>query len=340
MTTSPGARRASARHRTDSQRRQAPPKNPFLIGSLLVMILLAGVCLVVWVLPAGEPVAAGRRTAAQNERNDLEVQVAALRVSAAANDKDMAARQAQLAALQEKLTPAAGVAPEEILALQNRIDALERELAPQRATIAKLRQVRQDEEGDLKLSPDVLKAVNANLLKVVDRGGAFVCGTYLRGWYFTTVPQVQPAMIAYGAGRNLEIVQVTNTLRHRSPYLLVQRYDRADPQDPAFDLAGFTPQDYETKPKEGQTVYCVCHQMVDGTPLNNTVVSGVYAGTKTINGQVFIKTTLPARREMSGAPVVTAQGKIIGILMPQMAGVEDLSLVLPVDEMNRAATGQ
>ncbi|MGH7142621.1 MAG: hypothetical protein ACREJ2_00635, partial [Planctomycetota bacterium] len=326
-----GTRRTAKRPMVD---RRSKPLNLLVLFGGVLCVVIAVACAVVFSLPVQAAVTAQQSSAETQRQNDLATQSASVQQDLAATQADLTAKQAKLTELQGQMPPPPTPVPAaEVAALQAQVTALQAELAPLREANRTLKQQRGDDEGTVQLDPAVIKRVNAWLIKLAQDQNHFVCGTQIEGWYFTTVVNFRPSLVAYGRAESMERPERYSRLRLSSQFIAAWRFDGADPAELGFQQQGFTSDNFELHPKDGQAVYCICHQEIAGKPLNNSVVSGVVGGTKTINGQVFIKTSLPVEEEMAGAPVVTADGKLVGILMPRLPDVEDLSLVMPVGDI-------
>jgi serine protease Do len=77
----------------------------------------------------------------------------------------------------------------------------------------------------------------------------------------------------------------------------------------------------------GQRVYTI------GNPsgLSYTVTSGVVSGQRQIEGQSYVQTDAPINPGNSGGPLITEQGKVIGINSRVMRGVQGIGFAIPID---------
>ncbi|HEV2701875.1 MAG TPA: trypsin-like peptidase domain-containing protein [Steroidobacteraceae bacterium] len=79
--------------------------------------------------------------------------------------------------------------------------------------------------------------------------------------------------------------------------------------------------------KVGQRVYTI------GNPsgLQYTVTSGVVSGERELEGQTYVQTDAPINPGNSGGPLITEQGRVIGINSRVMRGVQGIGFAIPID---------
>jgi|HubBroStandDraft_1064217.scaffolds.fasta_scaffold67263_1 serine protease Do len=77
----------------------------------------------------------------------------------------------------------------------------------------------------------------------------------------------------------------------------------------------------------GQRVYTI------GNPsgLAYTVTSGVVSGQRQMEGQSYVQTDAPINPGNSGGPLITEQGRVIGINSRVMRGVQGIGFAIPID---------
>jgi serine protease Do len=77
----------------------------------------------------------------------------------------------------------------------------------------------------------------------------------------------------------------------------------------------------------GQRVYTI------GNPsgLEYTVTSGVVSGQREMEGQTYVQTDAPINPGNSGGPLITEQGRVIGINSRVMRGVQGIGFAIPID---------
>jgi serine protease Do len=110
-------------------------------------------------------------------------------------------------------------------------------------------------------------------------------------------------------------------------------------QLPANDCP-FIEADRNAALRVGQRVYTI------GNPsgLQYTVTSGVVSGEREIEGQTYVQTDAPINPGNSGGPLITEQGRVIGINSRVMRGVQGIGFAIPIDavytEFPQMATGR
>ncbi|MGC1456960.1 MAG: trypsin-like peptidase domain-containing protein [Steroidobacteraceae bacterium] len=77
----------------------------------------------------------------------------------------------------------------------------------------------------------------------------------------------------------------------------------------------------------GERVYTI------GNPsgLQYTVTSGVVSGLREMEGQTYVQTDAPINPGNSGGPLITEQGRVIGINSRVMRGVQGIGFAIPID---------
>ncbi len=77
----------------------------------------------------------------------------------------------------------------------------------------------------------------------------------------------------------------------------------------------------------GERVYTI------GNPsgLEYTVTSGVVSGLREMEGQTYVQTDAPINPGNSGGPLITEQGRVIGINSRVMRGVQGIGFAIPID---------
>jgi serine protease Do len=107
---------------------------------------------------------------------------------------------------------------------------------------------------------------------------------------------------------------------------LAANADLAVFQLPANDCP-FIVADRNAALRVGQRVYTI------GNPsgLTYTVTSGVVSGQRQIEGQSYVQTDAPINPGNSGGPLITEQGKVIGINSRVMRGVQGIGFAIPID---------
>jgi serine protease Do len=82
----------------------------------------------------------------------------------------------------------------------------------------------------------------------------------------------------------------------------------------------------------GQPVYTI------GNPsgLAYTVTSGVLSGLRQMDGTTYLQTDAPINPGNSGGPLITAQGRVIGINSSVMRGVQGIGFALPIEAVYSA----
>jgi len=82
--------------------------------------------------------------------------------------------------------------------------------------------------------------------------------------------------------------------------------------------------------KVGTHCYEIAAQVLGLRLLENSIFDGEISNTdRQVDGQPRLQTTLPANPGSSGAPIINAEGKIIGVMMGQMGELEHSSSVIP-----------
>ncbi|HTL53115.1 MAG TPA: hypothetical protein VL860_11105, partial [Planctomycetota bacterium] len=228
----------------------------------------------------------------------------------------------------------AAAPPAEVNPLEDRVAQLNREIDSLEAQERAAR-VRQDLASG-QLREEIILKVNDRLIKLNEDSTHFFCGTLVEGWYYTTVKNGKPTTCRLGRGSSDQPMPAQSARAVNHPNLTAWCLAPGTGiHKDGRPTGGFAVEDYERAPQDGMQVFCVCHQVVGDKVLENSVVSGVMAGSVSLNGHPFYKLSMPMRPEMAGAPVVTPQGKLIGLLMPKSKDVEDLNLVMPVYEITQ-----
>jgi serine protease Do len=82
----------------------------------------------------------------------------------------------------------------------------------------------------------------------------------------------------------------------------------------------------------GERVYTI------GNPsgLEYTVTSGVVSGMREMEGQTYVQTDAPINPGNSGGPLITEQGRVIGINSRVMRGVQGIGFAIPIDAVYAA----
>ena len=82
----------------------------------------------------------------------------------------------------------------------------------------------------------------------------------------------------------------------------------------------------------GQRVYTI------GNPsgLEYTVTSGVVSGLRELEGQTYLQTDAPINPGNSGGPLITEDGRVIGINSRVMRGVQGIGFAIPIDAVYAA----
>ena len=80
-------------------------------------------------------------------------------------------------------------------------------------------------------------------------------------------------------------------------------------------------------PRVGERVYTI------GNPsgLAYTVTTGVVSGMRQMDGKVYVQTDAPINPGNSGGPLITEQGRVIGINSMVMRGVSGIGFAIPID---------
>ena len=80
-------------------------------------------------------------------------------------------------------------------------------------------------------------------------------------------------------------------------------------------------------PRIGERVYTI------GNPsgLAYTVTTGVVSGMRELDGRVYVQTDAPINPGNSGGPLITEQGRVIGINSMVMRGVSGIGFAIPID---------
>ncbi len=102
-------------------------------------------------------------------------------------------------------------------------------------------------------------------------------------------------------------------------------------QLPANDCP-FIAADRNAALRVGQRVYTI------GNPsgLEYTVTSGVVSGMRDMEGQHYVQTDAPINPGNSGGPLITEQGRVIGINSRVMRGVQGIGFAIPIDAVYAA----
>ena len=70
--------------------------------------------------------------------------------------------------------------------------------------------------------------------------------------------------------------------------------------------------------------------------LSYTVTSGVVSGLRDIDGKRYVQTDAPINPGNSGGPLVTEDGRVIGINSMVMRGVQGIGFAIPIDAVYQA----
>ncbi len=62
-----------------------------------------------------------------------------------------------------------------------------------------------------------------------------------------------------------------------------------------------------------------------------TVTTGVVSGMRELNGRIYVQTDAPINPGNSGGPLITEQGRVIGINSMVMRGVQGIGFAIPID---------
>ena len=68
----------------------------------------------------------------------------------------------------------------------------------------------------------------------------------------------------------------------------------------------------------------------------DTVTSGVVSGMREMEGQTYVQTDAPINPGNSGGPLITEQGRVIGINSRVMRGVQGIGFAIPIDAVYAA----
>lgn len=97
----------------------------------------------------------------------------------------------------------------------------------------------------------------------------------------------------------------------------------------------------------GDGVYTIGTQVMGDEAFEHTVFDGSIANTsREFNGQKYLQLDLPANEGTMGAPIFTAKGKLVGVLVTALPDMEKTSVAIPASELQGAvgrylvATGQ
>lgn len=97
----------------------------------------------------------------------------------------------------------------------------------------------------------------------------------------------------------------------------------------------------------GDGVYTIGTQVMGDEAFEHTVQDGSIANTsREFDGQKYLQLDLPANEGTMGAPIFTAKGKLVGVLVTALPGMEKTSVAIPAKELEGAtqrylvATGQ
>lgn len=83
--------------------------------------------------------------------------------------------------------------------------------------------------------------------------------------------------------------------------------------------------------QQGEVVSAIGHP----NGLKNTLVTGVVSGYQEINGRELIQVAMPIDFGNSGGPLLTQQGKVIGIITYKSASTESIGFAMPVAELKK-----
>jgi serine protease Do len=94
----------------------------------------------------------------------------------------------------------------------------------------------------------------------------------------------------------------------------------------------FIAADLKADLRVGERVYTI------GNPsgLGYTVTSGVVSGLREMEGQTYVQTDAPINPGNSGGPLITEQGRVIGINSRVMRGVQGIGFAIPIDAVYTA----
>lgn len=128
--------------------------------------------------------------------------------------------------------------------------------------------------------------------------------------------------------QSLEIKLASGDVYERAAVLAVdKRRDIAVLQIPGFDLASL-PLGNSDSVRVGTDVVAI------GSPLglDNTVATGIVSGRRQEpEGYGLLQISVPASRGSSGGPVLTRNGKVVGIAVSRMQGGENLNFAVPIN---------
>lgn len=99
--------------------------------------------------------------------------------------------------------------------------------------------------------------------------------------------------------------------------------------------------------RAGDGVYTIGTQVMGDEAFEHTVLDGSIANTsREFNGQKYLQLDLPANEGTMGAPIFTAKGKLVGVLVTALPDMEKTSVAIPATVLQGAierylvATGQ
>jgi serine protease Do len=182
--------------------------------------------------------------------------------------------------------------------------------------------------------------------------------------------QLHRHVLAGQPGNNLEVIQLDSQIREMQQALatlpqqldaqITQRVDEGDKSGFSVSLldgtrydgltarlsehsdlavfqlpathCSFIAADPSAALKVGQRLYTI------GNPsgLAYTVTSGVLSGLREMEGAIYLQTDAPINPGNSGGPLVTEQGRVVGINTSVMRGVQGIGFALPIEAVYSA----
>lgn len=123
---------------------------------------------------------------------------------------------------------------------------------------------------------------------------------------------------------------VDGTKFHALHAQLSDRVDLAMFQLPAVNCPHLTPAE-STRLVQGERLYTI------GNPsgLAYSVTSGIFSGDRGSGDQRFLQTDAPINPGNSGGPLVTAEGRVVGINTKILSGVQGIGFAIPIEAAYR-----
>ncbi|MGH7145338.1 MAG: trypsin-like peptidase domain-containing protein [Planctomycetota bacterium] len=205
--------------------------------------------------------------------------------------------------------------------------------------------------GDVKFTKAVLDMVTHRLCLFVGPDSLDRSGTIFRGVAYAVEPDAKaaalmergPIKMSYwveptvGDYRRITANNTPWTESHLTAFLFRANLpSNVNAEDNQSDTS-FQDSDVLQNPTAGTRLYCVGHQRVGDDVWQNAVAVGSFSGTVSMYGRVMYTVSVPCFPGMAGAPVVTADGHLVGIMFGPMPNIQDknLSLVVPLSALTR-----